>query len=313
MRPTKQWIMALYLDGNDYGLFASPDLKKWERLCVVNLPGVSECPDLFPLSVDGDPANTKWVFWGANGNLPDWLVRRPHLQAGERVAAGGLWRATSMPPRPGATFHQADGRRIQIAWMAGGNYPGMPFTPATEFPHRGHLADHAGRAPHVSRARAGNRQAPPAEHTWANVVLKPGDNLFSGLTGDLFDIRAEFELGDAKSLGHPSSGRTGAVRRCREDALLPGQVGSRSIRRTAASNCGFSSDRTSLEVFGNDGSAVLTSCFLPSSKSESLETFTQGGNVKVISADVYPMKSICANLRCICCRSKFSSSSRRAA
>ena len=43
---------------------------------------------------------------------------------------------------------------------------------------------------------------------------------------------------------------------------------------------------------GNDGSAVLTSCFLPSSKSEGLENFTQGGDVTAISAGVYAMKSI---------------------
>jgi levanase/fructan beta-fructosidase len=47
---------------------ASSDLKKWERLCVVNLPGVSECPDLFSLSVAGEPSTTKWIFWGAGGN-----------------------------------------------------------------------------------------------------------------------------------------------------------------------------------------------------------------------------------------------------
>ena len=30
--------MALYLDGNDYALFSSPDLKEWTRLCDVELP-----------------------------------------------------------------------------------------------------------------------------------------------------------------------------------------------------------------------------------------------------------------------------------
>jgi fructan beta-fructosidase len=65
--PTGRWIMALYLDKNDYALFASPDLKGWTRICDVALPGCSECPDLFELPVDGEAANTRWVFWGANG------------------------------------------------------------------------------------------------------------------------------------------------------------------------------------------------------------------------------------------------------
>ena len=69
MLPSEKWIMALYLDGNTYALFASPDLKRWSRLCDVPVPGGSECPDFFPLPVDGDAAKTKWVFWSANNTL----------------------------------------------------------------------------------------------------------------------------------------------------------------------------------------------------------------------------------------------------
>ena len=65
---SKRWVMALYLDGNNYALFSSPNLKQWTRLCDIQLPGSSECPDIFELSVDDDIENTKWVFWGANGN-----------------------------------------------------------------------------------------------------------------------------------------------------------------------------------------------------------------------------------------------------
>jgi fructan beta-fructosidase len=30
--PTKRWIMALFLDGNDFAFFASPNLKEWKLL-----------------------------------------------------------------------------------------------------------------------------------------------------------------------------------------------------------------------------------------------------------------------------------------
>jgi sucrose-6-phosphate hydrolase SacC (GH32 family) len=288
--PTKQWIMALYLDGNDYALFASPDLKKWERLCVLNLPGVSECPDLFPLSVDDDRAKTKWVFWGANGNYligsfdgRGFKRESDLLRAdfGANFYAAQTW--SDIPP--------ADGRRIQIAWMAGGNYPGMPFTQQLSFPTEVTLRTTSDglrmcRVPVREIAKL-HRQ----EHVWTNVVLKPGDNLFTGLKGDLFDIRAEFELGDAKSLGLKVRGEpvqydvAAKTLSCLgRSAPFNPENGRIKLRILA--------DRTSLEIFGNDGSVVLTSCFLPSSKNESLETFTQGGNVKVISAAVYPMKSI---------------------
>jgi fructan beta-fructosidase len=48
--PTGRWVMALYLDKDDFELFASPDLKKWEsgcRTCAcrgrLNVPNCSSC------------------------------------------------------------------------------------------------------------------------------------------------------------------------------------------------------------------------------------------------------------------------------
>jgi sucrose-6-phosphate hydrolase SacC (GH32 family) len=52
--PTRKWIMALFLDGNTYALFGSPNLKDWTKLGEVPVPGGGECPDFFPLAVDGD-------------------------------------------------------------------------------------------------------------------------------------------------------------------------------------------------------------------------------------------------------------------
>src|SRR5579871_4253572 len=66
--PTHRWIMALYLDKEDYALFASPDLKEWTRLQTLTVPGCGECPDFFEMPVGDDPNNRKWVFTAANGH-----------------------------------------------------------------------------------------------------------------------------------------------------------------------------------------------------------------------------------------------------
>nr|WP_321270712.1 glycoside hydrolase family 32 protein [uncultured Tolumonas sp.] len=64
-----EWLMVL-AEGNKIGFYTSPNLKQWtyrsgfER----NDLGLLECPDLFRMAVDGDPANTQWVLaTGANG------------------------------------------------------------------------------------------------------------------------------------------------------------------------------------------------------------------------------------------------------
>lgn len=64
-----QWLMLL-AEGNKVGFYTSPNLKSWtyqsgfER----NDLGVIECPDLFEMTVDGDPERTTWVLGiSANG------------------------------------------------------------------------------------------------------------------------------------------------------------------------------------------------------------------------------------------------------
>ncbi len=49
----------------EVSFYASPDLKHWEHLSnfgpVGAIGGAWECPDLFPLEVEGSPGLTRWV------------------------------------------------------------------------------------------------------------------------------------------------------------------------------------------------------------------------------------------------------------
>jgi sucrose-6-phosphate hydrolase SacC (GH32 family) len=64
--PTKRWIMVSVLaDEHKVRLLASPDLRHWETLSDFGPAGATggawECPDLFPLAVDGRQDNVRWV------------------------------------------------------------------------------------------------------------------------------------------------------------------------------------------------------------------------------------------------------------
>lgn len=64
-----EWLMLL-AEGHKLGFYTSPDLKRWTYRSGFERDdlGVLECPDLFRMSVDGDPANTTWVLAaGVNG------------------------------------------------------------------------------------------------------------------------------------------------------------------------------------------------------------------------------------------------------
>lgn len=135
---SRQWIMALYLDkskeGHRYAILRSDNLTEWQELQHLLLPGTGECPDFFPLAVDGTD-DSKWVFWAADGHYltgdfdgatftPDGGPKRAY-PAGEKgrsnAYAGQTWSDVG------------DGRRIHIAWIRG-NIPGMPFNQQMSLP-----------------------------------------------------------------------------------------------------------------------------------------------------------------------------------
>ena len=63
------WLMTL-AEGNKIGFYTSPDLKAWTYRSGFERDdlGILECPDLFEMSIDGDPSNTRWVLAsGVNG------------------------------------------------------------------------------------------------------------------------------------------------------------------------------------------------------------------------------------------------------
>ncbi|MCX5637104.1 MAG: hypothetical protein NTX52_05350, partial [Planctomycetota bacterium] len=113
---SRQWIMALYLDKNDYAILGSKDMRKWTHLSNLTVPGVAECPDLFEIPIEGSDGQSKWVFWGANGKYligdfdgAEFTAETEPLQTewGNGAYAGQTW---SDAP---------DGRRLWIGWMTG--------------------------------------------------------------------------------------------------------------------------------------------------------------------------------------------------
>ncbi|MET7700351.1 GH32 C-terminal domain-containing protein [Streptomyces sp. NPDC005485] len=64
--PTKSWLMTVSLSAeHKVRFYSSKNLKDWSPLSEFGpagaTGGVWECPDLFPLAVDGDKKNIKWV------------------------------------------------------------------------------------------------------------------------------------------------------------------------------------------------------------------------------------------------------------
>ena len=313
--PTAQWIMTLFLDGNDYSLFASRDLRTWTHLQDLTLPGVSECPDFFELPVDDDPANTRWVFWGASGGYLlgrfDGQIYTPEtdvLQA-EQGANGYAAQTWSDIPKE-------DGRRIQISWMRDGRYPAMPFNQQMSFPveltlrtlpqgvrlcrepvreiellHAKTRTWPAGALREMAAAQFNQRYRSGEIISYAVTNLREAESrLILAETGDLFDVHMEIEMVGGKGFAIEVQGHRVEYDAARQTLSC---MGKNAALRTINGRMRLQLlvDRTSLEIFGNNGEVSMSFCFLPEAANHRLALCAEDRGVRVVSLAVHELRS----------------------
>jgi len=194
------------------------------------------------------------------------------------------------------TFSDLPGnRRVQMSWMQGGKYPDMPFNQQMSCPYEFTLRKHGfGSYKLFALPVKEIESLRGAARSWKNLELKPGDNPLAGITGDLWDISAEIEPGTAKQVGFKVRGRTVAYNvkpRAMENTLSSEHLNAQLPMKAGRIKIRILVDRTSLEVFGNDGEAVIPACFLPDESAPSLELFAAGGTAKLALLEIYPMRS----------------------
>ncbi|POH71006.1 levanase [Cryobacterium zongtaii] len=103
------WVMVL-AEGAKIGFYTSPDLTEWTYVSSFERDdlGTLECPDLFQMSVDGDPANTRWVLAAsAHGSKYDKTTGLAYWT--------GDWNGTSFTPDSEAPGWLDDGADFYAA------------------------------------------------------------------------------------------------------------------------------------------------------------------------------------------------------
>ena len=141
-----RWVMTVALPHErTVHFYSSPDLKRWSLLSTFgpagSTEGIWECPDLFPLPVDGDPDQMAWVLLVSVGD------HGPAGGSGMQYFVGDWDGTTFRPitdvPAPRWLDHGPDcyagitwdglprGERAMIAWMNNWSY--VAATPAEEY------------------------------------------------------------------------------------------------------------------------------------------------------------------------------------
>jgi len=288
--PSKQWIMALYLDQKGkFALFHSKDLRAWSKLQDVDLDD-DECPDFFPLDLDGDPGKTQWIFTAANGHYlvgafdgQSFRPQTPSLafEHGPNFYAAQTY--SDIPP--------ADGRRIQIGWMRDGQYPGMPFNQQLSFPAVLTLKS-TPEGPRIFRWPVKEIESLYKSTLHRQAVRLSATPVLDDVAGELFDLSADIDMESSKSVTlnirglpitlQPAGGHLFLSAWDRK-VSLPLNGGRIALRVLV--------DRTSIEIFGNHGETVLSGCFLPTEDEHPLRLTSDAGAATLREFTLHTLKS----------------------
>lgn len=298
--PTRRWIMVITLscggwqDGDyRFALLSSSDLKQWREESRFDLPRGIDCPDLFELPVDGNQNNKRWVVQAGDGTYAvgdfdgksftrEGPIRSPAVDWNENGANG--YAAQTFNTMPGG-----DERRIQIAWLRTGVYPNMAFSQQATIPCELSLRSMSDGI-HLCRVPVRELDAlHQREWSWKAKPLPPSDSPLTDIVGELFDIRAEISPGTATTITFCIRGAearytpaTGMLS-CMDRTIHAGSTDGRLRLRLLV-------DRTTLEIFADDGMASLTFFLEPSNEKQPLRLSTSGGEATIDSLTAWTMK-----------------------
>lgn len=300
---------------SDFGPAGAKDPPNWE------------CPDLYRLPVRNQPGVSKWVLEvgigdraAAGGSGGQYFIGEFDGKkfTNDNPAEQVLWVDYGMDFYAAQTWSDipsSDGRRIMLGWMDDWKYAGKVPTR----PWRGQQS--IPRAVTLKRLPEGIRmlQSPVAELQKLRVerFRAAAQNISGSLDlfaeqnlGETLEILAEFEPGSAPEFGLK-------VRKGASQETLVGYDVKRSqvfVDRSHSGLVSFSEsfpgrhsaalrpenhrvrfhiflDRCSVEVFANDGCAVITDLIFPDPAGQALEVYASGGAARLHSLDVWKLRS----------------------
>jgi fructan beta-fructosidase len=333
---TQRWVLAL-VAGDRVMIYTSSDLISWTHASDFGAldgshSGVWECPDLFPLVVDGTNGKTHWVLLVSvgPGSSPNGG------SGGVQYFVGGFdgstfsnhgapeesrWLDYGRDNYAAVTFSDIpphDGRRILMGWMSNWAYAGAvptePWRGAMTIPRELRLVAGPGGPELISlpieelRKLRGGHFGAPMQTVTDETPLFPEDTLI----GDAFEIDLVLEIGTATELGLKVNSHQGDVtvigydtsrskvfvdRRCSGITdfhnAFAGSIDSAKLMPLADRiHLRAFFDRSSVELFANDGRVVITDLIFPRSNTNHLTLYAKGGFAQLVKADVWRLNGI---------------------
>ncbi|HEY8600453.1 MAG TPA: glycoside hydrolase family 32 protein [Thermomicrobiales bacterium] len=320
---TKRWIMVVTI-GHSVRFYGSPNLRDWQATGEFGIgygsqAGIWECPDLFPLPLDGDAERQRWIllisvngpggstmeyfvgdFDGATFNSDNPATTVLPFDAGRDCYAAVTW--SGMP--------QGDGRCLAIGWLNNWRYarqmPGEEWRGAMTLPRELTLQTRSAGARLIQQPIAALAQLRGPAQRWPAQHVHPGTMFDPALSGKAVEIIVTF--GDATAREYGLKVRTGTgygavvgydtatqrlfIERAEPEGLKLTRFGGRQEVPLPLGDPNLTLhlfiDRCSIEVFADDGALVMSELFFPA-MSTLIAPYCSDGSVELREMVAYAL------------------------
>ena len=299
---SKQYVMVLYRRLNNdekqkgISFYTSKNLIDWTF--KNHIYGFFECPDLVELSVNRRADDKRWVLFDGDGSYligsfdgEKFVPESPKMKSdfGKNYYATQTW----------SNIPETDGRTIQIAWMRDGEFPGMPFKGQMTFPCELSLKKFTDGIRLIRKPVKEIEKLHEKGEVWQNENLIPGinKNLTRSVKGDCMHIVGSFKVKTADSFGFiarldKKNNGTEIIYNTKSNTLTCMGNTATVEPVDGVLKLEILLDRSSIEIFANDGKMVMSSCFTSTENADGLYLFNTGGELFVEKLEIYPVKSI---------------------
>ncbi|HZG85813.1 glycoside hydrolase family 32 protein [Paenibacillus sp.] len=330
------WVMVVSAD-RVVRFYRSPDLIRWTYASEFgegcgSRAAVWECPDLFPLAVEGGEGAVKWVLHvsiGDNeetgGSTAQYFIGSfdGFRFVGELPANETRWTDYGQDFYAAVSYSDVpaiDGRRIWTGWMSNWRYPFSaptePWRGALSVPRSLSLAKEA-EALHLIQRPVDELKRLRTEAFEAEALPVCDRTVAVGFRGTSFEFELAIDCGDAEEVGirlcvsgaeetvigydaarrewfldRSRSGFTGVEGRNGQPANFARRMFAPRIRSSRRLTLRGYVDASSVEAFADDGLQTFTALIYPSPDSDGVELYAKGGTAVVEYLRLYRLRSV---------------------
>ena len=324
-RPQKKWVMSVVMaTDKKIRFYSSPDLKQWTLMSEFgpagDVSGIWECPDLFEVPAENQPGKTKWVLMHSPAPYMQYFVGEfdGHSFKNESPSAK-IFR-----PDYGPDYYAAISYKnlpvikspISIGWVNNWNYandiPTTPWKSAMSLPRKLSVkkinnewiliqqpVDTVKSLREKLIARVKNEPISgtknlrvKTQQCEVELLVQPSPNSISG-------IRIAAGNGHELEIGYNAGTKTLYIDRSKtatQSFNINFEKQNRYETRVELTNgilqLSVYFDQSLVEVFANQGEAVLTAQLFPDEKDNDLQLFCNPGSAKIISLKAWQLHSV---------------------